>query len=172
MYFNYAIDIHMKPESLFLCIVSPNEHLLRPTFTNKNELPPDTHHRIGMTFKEVKEHDGMEIEMQGEITGYVKNKSMSFQLESKIHIIDITYAIIDHGQRSTLEVIGTIKWKFPMNIFSFIFSSNVEENIARQTKAELEELKILCEEQHIEEHICERRRRRDELLMEDLLHDL
>ena len=76
--------------------------------------------KVGTTFREVMEENGNSLVMEGEITGFIQDKLISFHLESKIHQVDVSYTIEGDEHRSTLSVESSIRWKFPMNIMSLI----------------------------------------------------
>lgn len=85
--------------------------------------------------------------MYGEITDYIPNKLISFQLESKIHRVSVIYSVLGYTNKSTVSVDSTIRWKFPVNLITLIIGNKIEKNILRQTTAELSELKKLCEKE-------------------------
>ena len=85
--------------------------------------------------------------MHGVITGYVKNQMITFQLESKIHKLDVCYSITGKDDKSLITAESNIHWKFPMNIMSIFLGSKIKEGILKQTESEFAELKRLCEEE-------------------------
>lgn len=145
MNFNFAIDISLKPENIFPWIANPDKAILWQKGVRRSEIVKETPEKIGTTFKEVMEENGEELEMKGTITGFVDNESISFHLESRIHTVDVTYSILENKNISTLKVEGVIKWKFPMNIISFISGGKMKKKIIQQIKSEFTELKRLCE---------------------------
>jgi hypothetical protein len=97
-------------------------------------------------FNEIIEEDGNRLEMQGEITEYIKNKVISFHLESKIHKFDVKYSLEDRGQSVILSIEAIIKWKFPMNIVSLFIGRKMKEGLIKQIDSEVIELKRICED--------------------------
>ena len=91
------------------------------------------------------EENGKSLVLHGEIIDYIPNKIISFHLESKIHQVYVYYSVVGDIDKSTVTVASTIKWEFPMNIISLIIGQKIKNNILKQIKSELGELKILCE---------------------------
>ena len=109
------------------------------------EILKETPEKIGTTFKEAMEEDGKSLEMSGVITGYVPNELIAFHLNSKLHEVDVSYAVQGTGQGSTVTMESTIRWKFPMNIMSIFISRKIKDKILKQTESEFAELAKLCE---------------------------
>lgn len=145
MHFLCSIDIALTPENLFPWISRPDKAMLWQKGVKGSEILLETPERIGTTFKEVFEEDGKQLEMNGMITGFVQNESISFYLESKIHTVDVSYAMSVNEEKSTLEVKGTVKWKFPMNLVNLFIGRKIRNRMMQQTESELAELKRLCE---------------------------
>jgi hypothetical protein len=100
---------------------------------------------IGTRFIEEVEEGGNSLEMEGEITKYIKNKLIGFQLESKVHKVNVSYSIEPIENHSRVSIDAEINWKFPINILSIFTSRKIREGIIRQTESECNELKRLCE---------------------------
>lgn len=83
--------------------------------------------------------------MYGEITDYIPNKLISFQLESKIHRVYVIYSVVGNANKSIVSVDSTIRWKFPMNFISLIIGYKIKTKILGQTRSELSKLKNLFE---------------------------
>jgi hypothetical protein len=143
----YEIEVSCEPNELFPWIENPEKALLWQKGVKKGEILKETPERIGTTFIEEMEEDGNRLEMHGEITGYIRNKMITFHLESKIHHLDVSYSIAGNGGRSILSVDSKIIWKFPMNIISIILGHRIKRGIMAQMGAEFAELKRLCEKQ-------------------------
>jgi hypothetical protein len=145
MNIRHAIDLACKPEELFPWIANPDKALLWQKGVKGGEIIQETHERVGTTFREVLEENGNTLEMVGEITNFIQDKLISFHLVSKIHRVEVSYAITGKEDQSTLTVESNIHWKFPMNIMSLILGGKMKEGILRQTESEFAELKRLCE---------------------------
>jgi len=109
------------------------------------EIIKETSEKIGTTFKETMEEDSKSLEMNGMITNYIPDKLISFQLESKIHKVQVTYSIKSEPEKSIVLIDSTINWKFPMIVISVFIGSKIKAKILDQTRSELTELKRLCE---------------------------
>lgn len=140
-----SIDIPSKPENIFPWVAQPDKAMRWQKDVKGGEIIKETPEKIGTTFKEEIEQDGKSLVMYGEITNYIPNKLISFHLESKIHSFDVDYSIVSKAKKSTFTIDLRIKWKFPMNIISFILGRKIREGLLQQTKTELAELKRLCE---------------------------
>ena len=140
-----AIDISCKPEEVFPWIDEPNKAMLWQKGVKSGEIIKETPEKIGTTFKETMEEDGKSLEMHGMITNYIPNKLISFQLESKIHKVQVNYSIKGETEKSIVLIDSTINWKFPMSIISVFIGSKIKTKILDQTRFELSELKRLCE---------------------------
>ena len=140
-----AADIFCKPERVFPWIADPDKAMRWQKGVKGGEIIKETPEKTGTTFREEMEEKGKRLVMYGEITGYVRDKSMSFHLESNIHRVDVTYSIEWKDNRSILTAESTIRWKFPMSIINLFIGGRIREGILRRTESELAELKRLCE---------------------------
>jgi len=140
-----AIDVSCRPEEVFPWIEEPDKAMRWQKGVKGGEIINETPEKIGTTFKEEMEENGKSLVMFGEITNYIKNKLISFQLESKIHRVYVSYSFVGNCNKSTVIAESTINWKFPMNIICIIIGHKIKTNILRQTKSEFSELKRLCE---------------------------
>jgi len=140
-----AIDVSCRPEEVFPWIEEPDKAMRWQKGVKGGEIINETPEKIGTTFKEEMEENGKSLVMFGEITNYIKNKLISFQLESKIHRVCVSYSVVGNCNKSTVVAESTINWKFPMNIICLIIGHKIKKKILRQTKSEFAELKRLCE---------------------------
>ena len=145
MRINFAIEISCEPDEVFPWLDDPDKAMLWQKGVKKGEIIKETPEKIGTTFIEEMEENGNSLEMRGIITGYVKNQMITFQLESKIHKLDVCYSITGKGGKSLIMAESNIHWKFPMNIMSIILGRKIKEGIRKQTESEFAELKRLCE---------------------------
>ncbi len=145
MQIDYAVEVSAEPEQVFSWIDDPEKALLWQQGVKGGEIIKETKERIGTTFVETMEEGGSSLEMQGVITGYTKNKLISFHLESKIHVVDVRYTVAGADGSSLVAMESNIHWKFPMNIMSIILGHKIKTGILEQTKSEFAELKRLCE---------------------------
>ena len=139
------IDISCRPDEVFSWINDPDKAIRWQKGVKSGEILKETSEKIGTRFKEVLEENGKSLEMLGEITDYIPDKLISFHLESKIHRVDVHYAVAGELNKSKVTVDLVLQWKFPMNIIGLILGHKLKTNILKQSKSELEQLKILCE---------------------------
>ncbi len=142
-----SIDISSSPNDIFAWIDNPDKAMHWQNGVKTAEIIKETSEKTGTTFKEELEENGKSLILYGEITDYIPNKLISFQLESKIHRVYVIYSVVGSTNKSSVSVDSTIRWKFPMNLFSLIIGRKIKTNILRQTKSELSELKKLCEKE-------------------------
>jgi len=147
MKINFAIEVSGEPDEVFPWIDNPEKAMLWQKGVKKGEIIQETPGKIGTTFMEEMEEGGNSLVMRGVITGYVRNKMITFQLESKIHKLDVCYSITGEGGKSLITAESNIHWKFPMNIMSVFWGRKIKESILEQTESEFAELKRLCEEE-------------------------
>ena len=142
-----SIDISSSPNEIFAWIDNPDKAMYWQKGIKTGEIIKETAEKIGTTFREELEENGKSLIMYGEITDYVPNKLISFQLESKIHSVYVIYSVVGNANKSTVSADSTIRWKFPMNLISLIIGHKIKTNIIKQTESELTELKKLCEKE-------------------------
>lgn len=109
------------------------------------EIIKETPEKTGTIFREVMEEDGKTIEINGKIADYIPGKLISFQFESKIHKVEVSYSVIADNSKTNVEIESTINWKFPMNLICLFIGFRIRGKIIDQTRAELSQLKRLCE---------------------------
>ena len=146
MQFVIHTDIQSKPEDIFPWIAEPDKAMKWQKGIKGGEIIKETSEKTGTTFKEVLEENGKRLEMYGEITDYIPDRLISFQLESKIHKVHVTYSVSGNDSKSIITVECSIHWKFPMNFMCLFLGRNIRKNILTQTESEIDELKKLCEQ--------------------------
>jgi len=120
MKINFAIEVSGEPDEVFHWIDNPEKAMLWQKGVKKGEIIKETPEKIGTTFIEEMEDNEGSLVMHGVITGYVKNQMITFQLESKIHKLDVCYSITGKEGKSLIMAKSDIHWKFPMNIMSVV----------------------------------------------------
>ncbi len=141
----YANEIGKPPEVVFPWIAEPDKAMQWQKNVKGGEIIVQSPEVVGTTFKEEIEEDGSRLEMQGVITRFQKDRLIAFHLESKIHTVEVSYSLeeVDRATRITVE--AGIKWKFPISLLSVIMGGKMKTGIAEQLKAEILELKRICE---------------------------
>lgn len=139
------IEIRCQPEEVFPWIDEPDKAMLWQKGVKGGEIIKEVPGKIGTTFTETMEEDGKSLDMNGTITNYIPNELISFQLESKIHKVQVSYSIKGETERSIVKIDSAISWKFPMKIISLFIGSKIKAKIQDQTRFELSELKRICE---------------------------
>ncbi len=145
MKISYSIDIKSTPEAVFRWLERPEKAMLWMTSVTKTEILNETKELVGTTFREVVEEGGDAIEMQGAVTSWKPNESISFHLTSKVNIVDVEYCIEGAHDGVRLTENANIQWKFPVNIFSAIVGDRLKQKIIAQSEEEFGKLKQLVE---------------------------
>lgn len=146
MKINLATEVSGEPDEVFTWIDNPEKAMLWQKGVKKGEITRETPDKIGTTFIEEMEEGGNSLVMHGLITGYVRNRMITFRLESRIHKLEVCYSITGEGGKSLVMVDSNIRWKFPMNIMSMVLGHKIKEGIVKQTELEFAELKRLVAE--------------------------
>jgi hypothetical protein len=139
------VEIASGPRDIFSWINNPDKAMRWQKGVKSPKVINNTIERIGTTFIEELEENGKSLIINGVITDYIQDRLISFQLESKIHSVLVTYSVVGNINKTVVSVYAAIKWKFPMNIISLIIGHKIKSHILRQTQSELSELKKLCE---------------------------
>jgi hypothetical protein len=145
MKMSISIPIHASPSSIFPWISEPEKAIHWQKGVKDSKVIQETPERIGTTFIEEIEENGKALVMYGEITNYIQNELMAFRLDSKIHKVNVQYSVNGNENISTVSVISSINWKFPMSIISFFIGQKIKAKIIQQTESELIALKQFCE---------------------------
>jgi uncharacterized protein YndB with AHSA1/START domain len=145
MKISLSVEIHSPPARVFGWLESPEKAVKWMTSVAKTEILHETPERIGTTFREVVEEDGSGVKLQGVITDYKPERSISFHLESRVNVVEVEYCVeaIPNGTRLTQT--GNVRWKFPVNVISIFMGGKIQQNIIVQAQKEFEKLKELCE---------------------------
>ena len=101
----------------------------------------------GTTFRETVSDGGQSLEMRGTVTACEPDRRIAFQLESRIHRLEVDYRLeeIDGGVRLTQT--ADVRWKFPMNLIMLMAGRDAAAQLRTQSENELAALKRLCEQQ-------------------------
>jgi uncharacterized protein YndB with AHSA1/START domain len=145
MNINYSIEIARPADVVFPWLAKPENAMQWMKSVKKEEIIVEKPGMVGTTFKEEMEEDGNKLEITGVVTKFVENKLIGFHLESRIHRLDVDYAVEEHDGQSRVSVETAITWKFPMSVISLFMGSKIKNGILEQTASEFGELKKLCE---------------------------
>jgi hypothetical protein len=145
MKISISININSTQEIVFCWLENPEKAMKWMTSVTKGEIIYESPDIVGTTFRETVEDESGSIEMEGFISGYQPNKSISFHLSSRVNIVDVAYSIEEIPTGVLLTNLANVKWKFPVNIISLFIGKKMKENIIAQSNEELSKLKVLCE---------------------------
>ncbi len=138
------ILIARAPESVFPWIADPGKAMRWQKNVKGGEIIVSTPDMVGTTFTETIEENGRSLDMRGEITEYARNSRISFHLESRIHVVDVSYCVDAVDGQTRVSVLASIGWKFPMTFVSLFLGKRMEREMASQMDGELQDLKRLC----------------------------
>ena len=145
MKFTFSIDIHSPPAVVFSWVENPQKAMQWMTSVARGEILHETPERIGTTFREVVEENGSGVEIQGIITGYEPEHSISFHLESRVNVVVVKYHVEAVQNGSRLTQTANVRWKFPVNVLSLFMGAKIKQGISAQAQKEFGKLKELCE---------------------------
>ena len=145
MNISFSIDINSPPATVFSWVEKPEKAMKWMTSVAGGEILHETPERIGTTFREVVEEDGNGVELQGVITDFKPNKSISFHLDSRVNVVDVDYHVEAIPDGTRLTQTANVRWKFPVNVISLFMGTKMKQNISAQSQKEFEKLKELCE---------------------------
>jgi uncharacterized protein YndB with AHSA1/START domain len=145
MKISFSIDINSPPSVVFSWIENHEKAMKWMTSVAGGKILHETPERVGTTFREVVEEDGQGVELQGIITGYEPERSISFHLDSRINVVDVEYYVEEIQNGTSLTQNANVHWKFPVNVISIFMGAEIKKNISIQAQKEFEKLKELCE---------------------------
>jgi uncharacterized protein YndB with AHSA1/START domain len=148
MKINMNIEIFCPPEEVFIWISDPEKAKLWQKSVKDYKILKETSEKTGTTFIEEMEEEEKHLLMHGEIIDYDPGRSISFRLESKIHIVRVSYDVTKNGNHSVVLAESAITWKFPMNLIFFVLGPKIKPRLMEQLKSEFAELKRLCEKMY------------------------
>ena len=120
--------ISKPPESVFPWIAEPEKAMQWQKNVKRGEIMVRTPQMVGTTFKETIEENGRSLDMRGEITQYAENSRIAFHLESRIHVVDVSYSVEGVNGQTRVSVLAGIRWKFPMNVASLFLGGGCRES--------------------------------------------
>ncbi len=136
----YETVLSQPPEVVFPWIAEPRKAMKWQKNVKEGEIINNKPEVVGTTFRETIEEDGNRLEMLGTITKYVKNKTIGFHLDSKIHMFDVSYSLEQVDKKTNFRIEAVIAWKFPMNIISLFAGKKREKDLVRQLESETQAL--------------------------------
>lgn len=139
------IRISKAPEAVFPWIADPAKAMQWQRNVKGGEIIDSTPDMVGTTFRETIEENGRSLDMAGEITQYLKDRLIAFRLESRIHVVEVSYSVEAVNAQTRVSVLAGITWKFPMNVASLLLGGKMRRELAAQVDGELRELKAICE---------------------------
>ena len=145
MKISHSVKINSAPEQVFFWLEDPERAKHWMTNVVHYEIIQETPNRVGSTFIEIIEENGKQLEMRGEITDFVSDQKIAFDLESKVHIVKVEFILerVKKGvlltQNAHIQFIGFMK------IMIFLFGFIFKIKITKQIKNEFVKLKKLCE---------------------------
>lgn len=146
MKISHSIKINNTVENVFYWLENPEKAKHWMTNVVHYEIIKETPNKIGTTFKETIEENGQQLEMQGEITEFVANQKIVFNLKSKVHKVNVEFNLESLNNATLLTQNAHIQFKGFMKIMILIFGFIFKNKILKQINNEFVKLKKLCEE--------------------------
>ena len=141
----FTIDIESPLEEVFAWIKSPERAKEWMTSVGESEMLSGDPNTVGSTFREVVRDQNGETELQGVVTGFEKNKYISFHLSGDYNTVEVEFHVERIGGQTRLTHTADIRWRSFMKIMSIFLGGRIRKEITAQSQAELARLKSLCE---------------------------
>lgn len=145
MRIHYANEIMKPPDIVFPWIAEPDKAMQWQKNVKEGEIIVSVPGVTGTTFREVIEEDGGSLEMVGVITRFIRDQLIEFHLESRLHKVDVAYAVEGTNDATRITVDAKINWKFPLNLLSIFIGQKMKKGIEDQMETEILELKGILE---------------------------
>ena len=141
----FTIDIDSPLEKVFAWIKNPEKAKVWMTSVGETEMLSGDPNTVGSTFREVVRNQNGETELQGVVTGFRENESISFHLNGDYNIVDVEFRVERIGGLTRLTQTADIRWRSFMKIMSIFLGQQIKKEITAQSQAEFATLKSLCE---------------------------
>lgn len=145
MKFSNNIIISASAKKVFYWLEDPDRAKQWMTSVKKSEIIKEIPDRVGTTFCEYIEEDGRGTEMHGIITEFIRNERFAVHLEGEYNSVDVCFRFKEKGSLTQLSQDVDLRFKGIMKILSIFIKRSLRAKIHRQSYAEFEKLKELCE---------------------------
>lgn len=142
-----TIDIQSTPEKVFYWIDDPDRAKEWMTSVTEGEILHETPERVGTTYREVIEENGRKTEMHGVVTGFSKDKMISFHAEGKYNSVDIIFVLEKKGDLTQLTQQADLNFKSFTRFIMLFMWPVIKKKIMTQSQMEFTKLKALCEQE-------------------------
>ncbi len=139
-----SIDIQRPTTYIFPWLAEPGKSMLWQKEVTGGKTLERKPGIVGTTFTETIAEKGSSLELRGSITSYVLNRKIAFYLESRIHAMDVVYALHEISGGSRLDVDADIRLRFPVSVLNALSFGGMARSLTRKMDAELIELRRLC----------------------------
>ena len=146
MKFTYTMDINCTTEKVWYWLGDPERAKVWQTNISKTEILVKTPNWIGTTFRETVEENGRRTEMQGVVTDYRENQSLSMHMSSKYNMVDVEWRISERGNFTRITMNSNIQFKSFLKFISIILWPAFKRSVQKQLDKECAHLKKLCEQ--------------------------
>jgi uncharacterized protein YndB with AHSA1/START domain len=140
-----SIDIKATPEEVWYWLGDPERAKSWMTSVGRTEYIEQTPELTGSTFREYVQEGDQGTWLQGEILEYVPNQRMAVHLEGDYNIVDVVFTLQEAGPITRVTQTADMRFKGLLRLTSLIFGRAIKANITRQSAAEFDSLKRLCE---------------------------
>jgi hypothetical protein len=141
----FSSEISSPPELVFTWIAEPHKAMQWQRNVKAAQILDSQPGMVGTTFREEIEEGGRGLEVRGVITRFVEDQIIAFHLESRIHTVDVCYSLQALHAATRVTVEAVIRWRFPFSLLNLFAGERARAGITDQLKAEMADLKRICE---------------------------
>lgn len=145
MHITFSKEFTSPIEAVFAWIGSPEQAVKWMKSVTRTEITHATPEVVGTRGIEYLEEGGEVLAMNVEVTAYDPPRGISFSLDSRVNQVEVRYQLEEVGERTRLNIITDIRWKFPVNVMSMVMGGKMRKGILAQLDEETEALRGLCE---------------------------
>ena len=141
----YHVDIDAPPAKVFRVLDDPDNIVKWSAGVVENEQLQEREEKVGSTFRQVYSEKGREMEFQGVVTRYEKDRALGVHLEGSGFNLDVDYTLEAQGQGTRLVQDSEVQFKGLWKIMGFLMAPFLKKAGCAQLTEDFGRLKALCE---------------------------
>lgn len=110
-----------------------------------DELIDEKEGHVGSRFKQVWNHGGRDMEMEGIVREWVENERVAVDLECSAFSMTVEDDLVHTNGVTTLTQTSSVRYKGCMILMGWFFNLLMKKKMIEQTETQLQTLKELCE---------------------------
>lgn len=100
---------------------------------------------VGTRFKQVWNHGGRDMDMEGVVTEWRENERVAVDLDCSAFMMTVEDDLVQKGDMTQLTQTSSVRYKGCMILMGWFFSLLMKKKMVEQTEVQLQTLKALCE---------------------------